>query len=275
MSPHYFRTLGMPILAGRDFTVRDDIQAPGVAIVNQVFANRHFPGEEAIGKSIRFYSTRDPQPPWLQIVGVVGDVRQVGLGSEARPEIYVPHAQSAWGFITFFVRSDGDPMSLAGAVKSAIQELDKDQPISNIATLEEVLAGSIADRRGMMFLMGVFAAVALLLAAVGIYGVISHSVSQRTREIGIRIALGAQVTEVLKLILRQGLLLVLAGTGLGLGMALLLTRVISDLLFEVSPTDLVTFISVPLVIAAVALTACYIPARRAIKVDPIVALRDE
>jgi putative ABC transport system permease protein len=265
----------MPLIGGRDFNVSDDIKAPGVTIVNETFARRYFPGEEAIGKSIRFYSTRDPQPPWLQIVGVGRDIRQISLGAGANPEIYVPHAQSAWGFVNFFVRTDADPMSLAAGARNAIQEIDKDQPISNIATLDEVLDGSIADRRGLMFLMAIFAVVAMLLAAVGIYGVISHSVSQRTREIGIRVALGAQMREVLTLILRQGLVLIAAGAGLGLAVAALLTRLISGLLFEVSPTDLITFISVPAILSVVALAACYIPARRALSVDPITALRDE
>ncbi|MCI0488710.1 MAG: ABC transporter permease [Blastocatellia bacterium] len=275
VSPDYFRTLGMPLVAGRAFTVRDDIEAPGVAIVNQTFARRYFAGEEVIGKHIRFYSSSDPQPPWLEIVGVAGDIRQASLSAEARPEIYVPHAQSAWSFINFFVRTDGDPMSLVVALKSAIREIDKDQPVSSIATLDEVLADSIADRRGLMFLLGVFAAVALALATVGIYGVISHSVSQRTREIGIRLALGAQPRDVLKLILRQGLLLILAGLGLGLTGAIGLTRLMSDLLFEVSTTDLITFISVPLILTVVALMACCVPARRATRVDPMVALRYE
>ncbi len=274
-SPEYFRTLSIPLIAGRAFTSRDDIQAPGVAIINQALARRFFPEEEAIGKRIRFYSTRDPQPPWLEVVGVVNDVKQISLDSEQRPEIYVPHAQGAHPALTFFVRTDKDPLSLTSAAKSAIQAVDKDQPVAWLTTLDQVLAGSVSSRRGLMFLLGVFAVIAVMLAAVGIYGVISHSVSQRTHEIGIRMALGARPMDVLKLVVRQGLALVVIGVGTGLAGAVVLTRVLSSLLFGVTATDAVTFVSVSLILTAVALLACYVPARRATKVDPMVALRHE
>src|SRR6185503_15944153 len=192
-------------------------------------------------------SPADPQPPWQEIVGVVSDVRQGSLVAEVRPEIYAPQVQVASAFMTFFLRTDGDPGNLANAAKAVIRGVDKDQPVAWITTLDEVLERATADRRGMMLLLAVFAVVALILAAVGIYGVISHSVSQRTREIGIRMALGAQVADVIKLIVRQGMLLILAGIGLGLSGGLLLTRVISDQLFEVSTTDLLTYFTVPLI----------------------------
>jgi predicted permease len=275
VSPDYFRTFGIPLSAGREFGAHDDMQAPGVAIVNQTLARRFFPGEEVLGKRIRFFSARDPQPPWLEVVGVVGDVKEGRLDGEVQPEIHVPMSQTAPLFMTFFVRTDGDPLSLTSAAKGAIQTVDNNQPIAWITTLDEVLANSIADRRGMMFLLAVFAVVALLLAAVGIYGVTSHAASQRTREIGIRMALGAQAGDVLKLVLGHGLLLTLIGLIGGLAGALTLTRVMSTLLFGVSPTDWVTFVSVPLILAGVALVACYIPARRATRVDPMVALREE
>jgi putative ABC transport system permease protein len=274
-SPAYFHTLGIPLIAGREFALQDDIQAPGVAIVNQTLVRRFFPGEEVIGKRIRFYSSRDPQPPWLEIVGVASDVRQGSLDQEVQPEIHVPHAQGAHPALTFFVRADGDPQSLTNAARSAIQAVDKDLPIAWTTTLDQAVTNSIADRRGLMFLLAMFAAVALMLAAVGIYGVMSHSVSQRTHEIGIRLALGAQPADVLKLVLRQGVMLMLIGVAIGLAGALLLTRVISKMLFEISTTDLMTFASVPLILAAITLLACYIPARRATRVDPMVALRYE
>ena len=274
-SPEYFRTLSIPLIAGRAFTLRDDLQAPGVAIINQALAHRFFPGEEAIGKRIRFYSTRDPQPPWLEIVGVVSDVKQISLDSEQRPEIYVPHAQGAHPALTFFLRTDQDPLSLTSAAKSAIQAVDKDQPVAWLTTLDQVLAGSVSSRRGLMFLLGVFAVIAVMLAAVGIYGVISHSVSQRTHEIGIRMALGARPVDVLKLVVRQGLVLVVIGVGAGLVGATALTRVLSSLLFGVSATDPFVFTGVGLTLVIVALLACYIPARRATRVDPCVALRCE
>jgi putative ABC transport system permease protein len=274
-SPEYFRTLNIPLVAGRAFTLRDDLQAPGVAIVNETLAHRFFAGEGAVGKRIRFYNSRDPQPPWLEIVGVVGDVKQISLDSDVRPEIYVPHAQGAHPALTFFVRTDGDPLSLTGATKSAIQAVDKDQPVAWLTTLDQALTGSVSSRRGLMFLLGVFSVIAVTLAAVGIYGVISHSVSQRTHEIGIRMALGAQPSDVLKLVVRQGLVLVVIGVGAGLAGALALTRVMSSLLFGVNATDAATFVSVSLILTAIALLACYVPARRATRVDPMVALRCE
>lgn len=274
-SPDYFRTISIPLIKGRTFTLRDDIQAPGIAIINETLARRFFPGEEVIGKRIRFYSSRDPQPPWLEVVGVVVDVKQISLDSDVRPEIYVPHAQGAHQALTFFVRTDGDPLSLTSATKSAIQAVDKDQPVAWLTTLDQVLAGSVSNRRGLMFLLGVFAGIAVMMAAVGIYGVISHSVSQRTHEIGIRMALGALPSDVLKLVVRRGLVLAVIGIGAGLAGALVLTRVLSSLLFGVNATDSVTFVGVSLILTAVALLACYVPARRATKVDPMVALRCE
>jgi len=282
ISPEYHSTLGIPLLAGRSFSSQDDGGGAPVAVVNQSFARRFFPNDEALGQRIRFYNPagtqqpaqQPPQQPWMEIVGVVGDVRQ-RLESPAEPEIQVPLAQNAWPFMTFFVRCDGNPSSVASAARSAIQSVDKDQPVAWITTLDEVLVNATADRRGMMVLLGAFAAVALVLAAVGVYGIISHAVSQRTREIGVRLALGAQAADVFKLILRQGVILMLAGLCVGLPGAILLTRVVSGMLFEVTTTDVATFVGVSILLGAVALLACYIPARRATKVDPIVALRCE
>ena len=275
VSSAYFRTFGIPLLAGRAFAAQDDMRSPGVAIVNQTFARRFFPSQEALGQRIRFISPRDPQPPWLEIVGIAGDVKEGSLEGAVQPEIQVPLAQNPSPFMTFFVRTDGDPLSLTNAAKSAIQAVDKNQPIAWITTLAQVLANSLTDRRGMMFLLGVFAVVALLLAAVGIYGVMSYSVSQRRHEIGIRMALGAQRREVLKLIVGQGIVLTLIGISIGLATAFALTRVMASLLFNVSATDPLTFGLIALLLMAVALVACWIPARRATKVEPMVALRYE
>jgi putative ABC transport system permease protein len=244
--------------------------------VNQTFARTFFGGENAIGRRVLAYQTRDQQKQqWLEVVGVAGDIRQAGVFEPARPELHVPHAQNLFLFMTFFVRTEADPVSLADAAKDAILQVDKDQPAAWVTTLDQIRSGSMADRRGMMFLLAVFAGVALLLAAVGIYGVISNSVSQRTHEIGIRMALGAQVTDVLRLVLRQGMLLVLFGVFAGLLGASLLTRVIASMLFEISPTDPITFAAISMLVTVVAVSACYFPARRASRVEPIVALRQE
>jgi len=275
VSPDFFRALGIPLLAGRAFTRVDGAQAPPVAVVNRAFARQTFPGEDAVGKRIRFYSARDPQPAWREIVGVVGDMRQVGLETEARPEIYVPTAQNAWSSMVFYLRTDGDPLVATGAARDAVRSVDAEQPVARIATLDEVLAGSIAERRGLVLLLTLFAGLALALAAVGIYGVMSDSVSQRTHEIGIRMAIGARAGDVVKLIVRQGAVLTLLGAGLGLAGAVALTRTMASLLFEVPPVDPLTLLAVGAVLAAVAVLACYLPARRATRIDPLAALRSE
>jgi putative ABC transport system permease protein len=277
VSPDYFKLLGIPVRSGRAFTPQDNQQSPGEVIINESFARRHFPGQTAVGRHLLYYSARpqDPPPPPVEIVGVVADLRQANLAAEPEPIMYRPHLQRAWSFMTLMVRADGDPTRLAGAVKEAVRSLDPEQPISNIATLDRVLAGSISDRRGLMLLVGVFAALALVLAAIGIYGVISYAVSQRTHEIGIRLALGAQTRDVLRLVVRQGLTFTLIGIAIGIGAAFALARVISGMLFDVNPTDPLTFAAIALLLAGVALAACYIPARRATKVDPMVALKYE
>jgi predicted permease len=279
VSPDYFRTVATPILTGRQFTAQDDENHPGVVIVNETFARRYFRHETALGQHLR------PSPPariWknqrltsFEIVGIARDVKSAGLTAEAEPAFYVPATQSPLPEMTILVRTKNDPTALVPALRNAVLAIDQNQPIANINTMENIVADSIAQPRLSMTLMGLFGALALILAAVGIYGLLSYAVTQRTQELGIRIALGAQVHDVLKLVLKQGMILVLAGEVLGLIGAFALTRLISSLLFGVTPTDATTFVTVSVVLAAVALVACYLPARRATKVDPLVALRYE
>jgi putative ABC transport system permease protein len=277
VSPDYFRLLEIPILQGRAFSESDNGQAPGVVIVNRSFARRFFGSEDATGRRIRFYSSRpqDPPPPWIEIVGVVGDVRQARLNAEAEPIIYSPQLQRLWSFMTFMVRTDADPPALARAAREAIYSVDKDQAIASLAPLDEVVARSMAERKGMMFLLAAFATLALMLSLVGLFGVVSYTAAMRTREIGIRMALGATPGSVFKLVLRQGLGLTAAGVIIGAGASLLLTGYLSAFLYDIGPGDLITFLFVPLVLMLVALAASAVPARRATRIDPMVALRHE
>src|SRR5262245_35822778 len=227
-SPGYFRTLKIPLLGGRDFSVHDNPQAPGVVIVNQSFAKRFFPNEEVVGKRIHLGTARPPV--WFEIVGVVGDVRQLKLESEAPPLAYVPHLQSVWSFMSLLVRSKDDPQSTANALKQVVAAVDKDLGVAGLTTLDRALANSIAERRVLMTLLGVFAGMALLLAAVGIYGVMAYSVAERTHELGIRMALGAKARDVLRLVIGQGMKLTLLGISLGLFASFALTRLMEKLL---------------------------------------------
>ena len=279
VGPDYFDTVGVKLAGGRKFTSLDDQDHPGVAIVNESFVKHYFPNEEPMGKRIM------PGPPgriWRQqklttfeIVGIVRDVKLGGLEAPSAPAYYLPASQSPLQDMTLLVRTTVDPLSIVGAVRQAVWSVDPNQPLSNVTTLEKVVDDSIAQRRLNMLLMGLFGGLAMLLSAVGIYGLLSHAVTQRTQEMGIRMALGAQVGDVLKLVLRQGMVLAFAGVGIGLAGSFALTRLIRGLLFGVTPNDAMTFIVVAVVLTVVALLACYIPARRATKVDPLVALRYE
>jgi putative ABC transport system permease protein len=276
ISADYFRVMGIPIIAGRAFSDADDASAAPVALINQCFARRFFPNENPIGQHLRFRSAN----PWITIVGIVGDVRGFGLDKQPSSEIYLAFQQSSLPYnplssLRLVVRTADDPNSIASAALGAVRELDKDLPLPQARTMETVLAASVAERRSNMLLLGVFAAIALILTSVGIYGVISYSVAQRTQEIGVRIALGAQSRDVTTLVLRTGMRLVLMGIVIGSAGAFALTRWMKSLLFEVSTTDSLTFIMTALLLTAIALLACYIPARRATKVDPMVALRTD
>jgi putative ABC transport system permease protein len=276
VSPDYFPTMGIQLLRGRQFDERQDRhESPAAAVISETMARRFWPGEDPTGKRI---SQGTPESPddWMTIVGVVKDVRQFGLDAEPKPQMYLLYAQADFFAPSHLVISTNvEPRSLTATVRSTVWEIDKDQPVSNISTMEDVLSESIARQRFSMLLLVIFAAVALVLAAVGIYGVMSYSVAQRTREIGIRMALGAQRSDVLKLAVGQGLKLVLIGVLIGLAGALILTRVMASLLFGVSATDPITLTSISLMLICVAVLASYIPARRATRVNPLVALRYE
>jgi putative ABC transport system permease protein len=273
--PGYFRTMGIPILQGRDFTDRDDLKSAPVIIVNETLAKRFFPAGDAIGKHITpsFSTTGGTQK--REIIGVVGDVKHQSLKRDAVHEFYFAQAQMPVTSMTVVVRTSVDPHSLVGAVRKEVQSMDGNAPIYSVVTAEEYMGRSVASTRFNMTLLAAFAAVALLLTAVGLYGVISFSVSQSTHEIGIRMALGAQRSDVLKLVMGQGMALTIVGVVAGLAAAYWLTRLMSSLLFGVGATDFVTFAGVSLLLVVVAGLACYIPARRASKVDPMIALRYE
>jgi predicted permease len=277
ISPEYFRTLEIPLVKGRLLSEQDTVQTPRVAIINQAMARRFWGDEDPVGKRFQF-GARTTQAPWLTVVGVVGDVRQEGLNTDSIPEHYTPFTQEHHRWArprVLFVRTTGDPLNLVAAVKSQIWAIDKDQTIHAVQTMEEIVARSLAPRRFNLWLLGVFASLALMLASVGIYGVISYAVSQRTREIGVRMALGAQQQDILKLIVGQGLVLTLSGVSLGLIASFALTRWLESLIFGVSATDPLTFAAVALLLTVVALLACYLPARRAASVNPMTALHYE
>lgn len=273
--PGYFPAMGIPLLAGRSFTERDTTRSARVVLINETLAHRFWPNtnETPVGQHI---TMKDWGPPLTgEIVGVVGDVKGDGLDAAVGPMLYWPYTQFGQIFNTMVVRSDGDPLYLASAVKSAIWSVDKDQTVSRIQTMDQILSTSVIRRRLYVVLLGVFACVALLLAAAGIYGVVAYSVTQRTREIGIRVALGAERVDILQLIILQAAKLAFAGELLGLLTALGLTRLMSSLLFGIGAADPLTFAGVAILLAGVALFACFFPARRAMRVDPMVALRYE
>jgi putative ABC transport system permease protein len=271
VSPGYFGTLGISLIKGRDFSDRDKSEAPAAAIINDELARIYFSGEDPIGKRISF----DDRQSWISIVGIIGDVKQLGLDSSAKPEVYFPYLQVVAPEMSLVIRTSSNPLSLAAALKSQIQMIDKDLPIDDAKTMQQLLAESSSGRRFNMLLLSVFAAVALVLAIVGIYGVMSYTVARRTHEIGIRVAVGAQPLDVFRMVIGQGMKLAIIGVACGLVGAFGLTRLMTTMLFGVEPTDPATFVSIAVLLTGVTLVACYIPARRATKVDPLVALRYE
>jgi len=273
---NYFRTMGIPLLKGRDFDARDSRQSTQVIIVNEDFAQRFFPGDDAIGKHIKpGMSNGEDKPAWREIVGIVGSVHHLSLSSEPTPEYYVPHTQMPFDSMTIVARTEGDPRALISAVQREVRALDSELPVYNIKTLEEYVAASVAQPRFNTLLLAIFAGIALVLTAVGLFGVMSYTVRQRTHEIGIRMALGAAETDVLKMVVRQGMTLAGIGIGIGLAGAYFLTRLMTSMLFGIGATDPLTFVAISVVLAIVALGACFVPARRATRVDPMVALRYE
>ncbi|HEU4713069.1 MAG TPA: ABC transporter permease [Pyrinomonadaceae bacterium] len=272
VSPDYFRALQIPLLSGRLYDERDRAGSPKVAIVNQAFAQRYFPAGDSVGKRIAFGCEKDL---CTTIVGVVGNVKQESITADVTPEIFVPFSQMPMNGMTLFVRTKGEPANLAQALRTEVFAIDKNQPVYDVQTLDQRVLETIGVSRSLMLLFSGFALVALVLACVGTYGIISYSVSQRTREIGIRMALGARAIDVLRMVLKNGMTLVLVGIVIGIAGALALTRFLTTLLFGVTPTDTFTFVVVSLALSCVAVVACLIPARRATKVDPLEALRYE
>ena len=272
VSPDYFKAMGIPLLRGRLFSDRDVQGAPRVAIVSDSMAKRYFGGQDPIGQHIQVTHGRDA---FREIVGIVGDVQQYGLDQASTVQTYEPHMQQPSSSMTLVIRTNGDPLDQSAAVRGQVWAVDKDQPVSNFRSMEQIVVGSVADRRFSMLLLVVFAAVALVLAAVGIYGVMAYSVTQRNHEIGIRVALGASSADVLRLVVSHGLVLAAIGVAIGLPVSFGVTRLLSTMLFGVSKNDATVFVSIPLIVAMTALIACWVPARRAAKVDPIVALRNE
>jgi putative ABC transport system permease protein len=266
--------MGMQVVQGRNFTEQDKRDGLPVVIVNEAMARRFWPNEDPIGKRFTFGDT-GPQANWLTVVGVVRDSRRQGLDAPIRIESFLPHAQRPLRAMEVVLRTTDNPLVMARTARSSVWSLDRDLPVSEIQTVEQMLGERVAPRRFNLLLLGLFALVAVVLAAVGIYGVMSYSVTQRTHEIGIRVALGAQTRAVLKLIIGQGMRLALLGVGIGLAAAVGLTRLMVGLLFGVSATDPLTFGAIAVLLAGITLLACYLPARRATRVDPLVALRYE
>jgi putative ABC transport system permease protein len=270
----YFSTMKIPIIRGRFFDDRDTMESQPVAIIDESMQRKYWPNEDPVGKRITFQGGQN-NPIWREIVGMVGHVKHNGLEGESRVQYYIPHSQVQNAGMNLVVRTNVDPASLSGAVRGAISQMDKDLPVFRVRTMEQFVNDSTAPRRFALTLVAIFAAVALALAAVGLYGVLSYSITQRSHEIGIRVALGAQVRDVLRLVVGQGMLLALAGVVLGSVAAFLLTKLMANLLFNVTPSDPLTFATIAFLLTLVALLACFVPARKATKVDPIEALRYE
>src|SRR5215213_9665002 len=279
VSADYLKAMNIPLRQGRYFENRDNAQSIPVVIINETMARQYWPGENALGRRLKIGDPDEPGKQWKQIVGIVADIRQMGLDEPVKAEMYLPYQQvTDWPWFIprdLAIRTSGDTANLVGSVRQIIREVDPDQPVSNVATMAELLGTEASQRRMGMIMLVAFAALALLLASLGIYGVLAYFVMQHTSEIGVRLALGATTRNILFMVLRKGMGLTLVGVAIGLAAAFALTRLMSSLLFGVKAVDPLTFVTVPLLLAGVALLACYLPARRATKVDPLVALRYE
>ncbi|MGH9930302.1 MAG: FtsX-like permease family protein, partial [Pyrinomonadaceae bacterium] len=271
-TPGYFEAIGTALRSGRLFAARDDVKAGGVILVNEMFAKKYLPGQQPIGQ--RLDLSRDGKEIH-EVIGVVADVKNDDFDEAPDAAAYLPYSQNPYLTMNLIIRGTQDPTRLVSAVRSEVSALDPSLPVSNVKTLSQMIDERVSPKRLMTYILTVFALCALLLASVGIYGVMSYAVTQRTQEIGIRMALGARAADVLKLVVRNGMKLTLIGVAIGLAGAFALTRLLGNLLFHVTPTDKLTFAGVASSLIVVALLACYVPARRAAKVDPLVALRDE
>jgi putative ABC transport system permease protein len=275
VTPGYFRAMGIPLLAGRDLASGDVLEAPPVVVINAAMARRYWAHRDPVGQRLVVGATVGADARPRTIVGVVGDVRASGLESEPAPALYVSYFQNPWPTMSAIVRTASDPESFAAAVRAQVRALDADQPVYNLRSLDELLGGSLALRRTQARLLGAFTLAALLLAAVGVYGVVAQAVARRTREVGIRMALGAGRGDVMRLVVGRGMRPVAVGLAIGCLGALGASKTLAGLLFGVAPTDAVTFAGSAFVLVVVALVACWLPARRATRVDPVVALRAE
>ncbi len=273
-SPDYFRALGTPLLSGRFFTKTDRRDAPAVVVINRAMAEKYWPHENAVGKRITF-DDHPKEKDWLTVVGVVGDVKDKPGSASAEPAFWWSSLQVPFSNMSLVVRSASDPQLLTDAVRDAVKRLDPSLAVAKVQLMDEIVQGSVATPRFAFVLVGLFAGLAIVLAAIGTYGVIAYSVSQRTAEFGLRVAMGAQRSDVLRLVLMQAAKLVLSGTVLGVGLGLVLARVLKNLIYDVSPADPVTFSAVALVVIAIAVLACCVPARKATRADPMIALRAE
>ena len=275
VTPGFLSALGVPLIKGRQFTEQDGPGAPGAVIVDEEMVRRYWPKEDPIGKRITFNNLTDSSISWIQVVGVVGHTLHEGLDGGRRVQLYFPMRQLPQGAMAFVVRTNGDPMAAVAPVKTAIKGIDQDLPISNVSSMEDLIDVSTGPRRFSMVLLAIFSGLAAGLAAIGLYGVMSFTVTQRAKELGVRLALGAGTEDVLRLVLTQGMRLVLVGVGIGLVAALALSRVLRSMLFNVSATDPLTFVLISLLLVVVTLLATWLPARRATRVDPVVVLREE
>ena len=274
VTPEYFRTLEIPLVSGRNFSTSDDVTSQRVALIDDTLAHRYWPGEDPTGKQIKA-GALNSQAPWVTVVGVVATIKSDGFDAPAAPHVYFPLFQNPGVTAAIYLRTSADPGTLGDTIRHEVQSVDPGIPVFAVRTLDEVVAKSLADRRFALVILAVFAGVALLLASIGIYGVMAYTFSQRTHEIGVRVALGAQRSDILRMALGEGMLLVAIGLGAGLIGATIVTRFLRSMLFSVTPTDPATFGAIAALLAAVALFACFIPARRATRVDPLVALRED